>query len=219
MYSHVSTNAATRHAIHAHGIGMQLAVFGGYQSIASSRSHGYIVPEVIFDSTIHSHEIEQGDNLMLISLAAQGTLGLVKDVAAGTCYMKGEQIWMQLYSIAGSSLRAVCVFDPSWLDNTAMHSVDSSTPMPSGTIILPSGTIRTITHTPDRIVTREQHPMIDTEVVQEHYVRPSRSPRLTTLESDVDTDGEVEDDDADADRRARERAHHRRSTRSVAAPY
>ena len=59
--------------------------------------------------------------------------------------------------------------------------------------------------------------MIDTEVVQEHYVRPSRAPRLTTLESDIDTDGKDEDEDADADRRARERAHHRRSTRSVAA--
>ena len=97
--------------------------FGGYQSITSPRSHNDIVPDVIFDSTVHSHEIEKGDNLMLISLAAQGTLGLVKDVAAGTCYMKGEQIWMQLYSIAGSSLRAVCVYDPSWKNNTAMHSV------------------------------------------------------------------------------------------------
>ena len=53
---------------------------------------------------------------MLLSLMAQATLGLVKDVEAGTCYMKRKQAWIQLYSVAGSSLRAIVVHDPSWGD-------------------------------------------------------------------------------------------------------
>ena len=71
-------------------------------------------PDVLMDTMVNSHELSEGDNLMLLSLAAQATMGLVKDVESGTCYMKGEEVWMQLYTVAGSSLRAIILFDPEW---------------------------------------------------------------------------------------------------------
>lgn len=47
---------------------------------------------VLLDGAVNSHELSQGDNLMLLSFAAQGTMGLGKDVEAGTCYSKEEGI-------------------------------------------------------------------------------------------------------------------------------
>ena len=83
------------------------------------------IPNVWINAKIQSHELEHGENLMLLSLAAQGTMGLVKDVEAGTCFMKNEKVWVQLYTVAGSSLRAIVVFDPKW-KNAMLDVIESS---------------------------------------------------------------------------------------------
>ena len=71
-------------------------------------------PLVVLEGSIYSNELAKGDSLMLLSLSAQAALGLIKDVQAGTCYVKGEESYIQLYSVVGSGLRAVVVYDPSW---------------------------------------------------------------------------------------------------------
>ena len=81
--------------------------------------------------TIVSHEME-GTTPLLISLHAQGTLGLVKDVQSGTCQMKhrtgtGEKdyelVTIKLYNIKGSGLRAICISDfPTWNDLAAIEA-------------------------------------------------------------------------------------------------
>ena len=60
-----------------------------------------------------SHEIENPSNdlYMLLSLHAQATLGFVKDVAAGTVYLKRQDAYVQLYAVEGCDLRAVCISD------------------------------------------------------------------------------------------------------------
>ena len=59
----------------------------------------YIVGE------IKSNELDKsGDLYMLLSLRAQGTLGIVKDVQTGTCYLKEYKDYCQLYEVAGSGL-------------------------------------------------------------------------------------------------------------------
>ena len=63
--------------------------------------------------TILSHEIENPSNdlYMLLSLHAQASLGFVKDVAAGTVYLKHQDAYVQLYAVEGCDLRAVCISD------------------------------------------------------------------------------------------------------------
>jgi hypothetical protein len=83
------------------------------------------------DGKLYSHEIRSGENPLLLSLAAQQTLGLVKDVDMGTCFWKAQQAFVQLYSVAGTSLRAIVIYDPRW--NTVFPSeahkvVDISVP-------------------------------------------------------------------------------------------
>ena len=55
-----------------------------------------------------------GENPLLLSLAAQKTLGLCKDVDTGTCYCKHSGSFVQLYSVLGSTLRAIVIHDPDW---------------------------------------------------------------------------------------------------------
>ena len=76
--------------------------------------HDDLDPDTVIRSVIRSHELESGNNLMLLSLNAQETMCLVKDVALGQCYMKEEKLWIQLYKVAHSSLRAIVVFAPEW---------------------------------------------------------------------------------------------------------
>ena len=85
----------------------------GYSMLEELSSDDFS-PDILMDAMVHSHELSEGDNLMLLSLAAQATMGVVKDVESGTCCMKGEDVWMQLYTVAGSSLRAIVLFDPEW---------------------------------------------------------------------------------------------------------
>ena len=68
----------------------------------------------MFPAVVVSHELEDGDSLMLLSLHAQATLGLLKDVELGTCYMRREEVWLQLYEIVGSNLRAIVVWNMDW---------------------------------------------------------------------------------------------------------
>ena len=64
------------------------------------------------EGEIKSNELEKNDEVyMLLSLRAQASLGFVKDVEAGTCYLKGYKDHCQLYQVAGSGLRAVCISD------------------------------------------------------------------------------------------------------------
>ena len=63
---------------------------------------------------LFSHEVATGENPLLLSLAAQQTLGLCKDVETGTCYSKQNGSFVQLYSVVGSSLRAIVIHDPEW---------------------------------------------------------------------------------------------------------
>ena len=55
-----------------------------------------------------------GENPLLLSLQAQKTLGLCKDVETGTCYCKHNGSFVQLYSVVGSTLRAIVIHDPEW---------------------------------------------------------------------------------------------------------
>ena len=66
------------------------------------------------DGNLISHEIATGENPLLLSLAAQKTLGLVTDVETGACYWESNNSFVQLYSVVGSSLRAIVIHDPQW---------------------------------------------------------------------------------------------------------
>ena len=68
----------------------------------------------VMGGSVRSHEIATRDSLMFISLVAQGTMSLVKDVESGTCYCKNEKMLVKFYSIVGSSFRAIVVHDPGW---------------------------------------------------------------------------------------------------------
>ena len=74
-------------------------------------------PDALFACVIASHELEHGTSLMLIGLHAQATLCLVKDVEFGTCYMKREKVWVEMFEVAGSNLRAIVVWDSRWDPN------------------------------------------------------------------------------------------------------
>eukprot|EP00972_Heterocapsa_arctica_P101124 14905477-Heterocapsa_arctica.AAC.1 len=59
-----------------------------------------------------SNELDKGDdNYVLLSLHAQCTLGFVKDMVTGKCYLKEYDDYCQLYESEGSGLRAICVSD------------------------------------------------------------------------------------------------------------
>ena len=59
-----------------------------------------------------SNELEQGsDRILLLSLKAQGTLGLCKNVRRGTCYLEDYDQYVPLYEVIGSDLRAICISD------------------------------------------------------------------------------------------------------------
>ena len=49
--------------------------------------------------------------IMLLSIKAQATLGLVKDTRAGTCFLKDYGQYAPLYEVVGSDLRCVCISD------------------------------------------------------------------------------------------------------------
>ena len=61
--------------------------------------------------TISSNELNRDDNYMLLSLHAQGTLGLVKDTdpSSNTCFVKAYDAFVQLFEVKGSGLRAICI--------------------------------------------------------------------------------------------------------------
>ena len=65
----------------------------------------------VVQGEVSSNELNVPGFYMLLSLHAQGTLGMVKDVAAGTCFMKDQQACCQLYEVKGSKLRAICIND------------------------------------------------------------------------------------------------------------
>ena len=59
-----------------------------------------------------SNELSIGtERIMLLSIKAQATLGLVKDARAGTCFLKDYGQFAPLYEVAGSDLRCVCICD------------------------------------------------------------------------------------------------------------
>ena len=58
---------------------------------------------------LKSNELTKGRTPLLLSLAAQATLGLQKDVRAGSCYLKDYDDYVQLYEVKGSGLRAICI--------------------------------------------------------------------------------------------------------------
>ena len=79
--------------------------------------------------TIRSNEIP-GDMPLLISLHAQSTLGFIKDVEEGTCFMKYrnggnpdgvELVEITLYNAGGSGLRAICISD--FPDDVSMDAI------------------------------------------------------------------------------------------------
>ena len=51
------------------------------------------------------------ERIMLLSIKAQATLGLVKDTRAGTCFLKDYGQYAPLYEVVGSDLRCVCISD------------------------------------------------------------------------------------------------------------
>ena len=59
-----------------------------------------------------------GDKPVLLPMHAQSTLGFIKDVQAGTCFMRHETtskkddfelVELQFYNLKGSGLRAICI--------------------------------------------------------------------------------------------------------------
>ena len=57
-----------------------------------------------------SNELSIGtERIMLLSIKAQATLGLVKDTRAGTCFLKDYGQFAPLYEVA--DLRCVCISD------------------------------------------------------------------------------------------------------------
>jgi hypothetical protein len=65
----------------------------------------------IVEGSLASHELGTGDGPLLLSLAAQATLGLVKNVRKGTCFVEDVGEHVMLYEVAGSGLRAICIND------------------------------------------------------------------------------------------------------------
>ena len=61
---------------------------------------------------LKSNELSIGtERIMLLSINAQATLGLVKDTRAGTCFLKDYGQYAPLYEVMGSDLRCVCMFE------------------------------------------------------------------------------------------------------------
>ena len=59
-----------------------------------------------------SNELSIGtERIMLLSIKAQATLGVVKDTRAGTCFLKDYGQYAPLYEVVGSDLRCVCISD------------------------------------------------------------------------------------------------------------
>ena len=63
-------------------------------------------------AVLMSNELSIGtERIMLLSIKAQATLGLVKDTRAGTCFLKDYGPFAPLYEVVGSDLRCVCISD------------------------------------------------------------------------------------------------------------
>ena len=63
-------------------------------------------------AVLMSNELNIGtERIMLLSIKAQATLGLVKDTRAGTCFLKDYGQFAPLYEVVGSDLRCVCISD------------------------------------------------------------------------------------------------------------
>ena len=63
-------------------------------------------------AVLMSNELSIGtERIMLLSIKAQATLGLVNDTRAGTCFLKDYGQYAPLYEGVGSDLRCVCVSD------------------------------------------------------------------------------------------------------------
>ena len=74
-----------------------------------------------------SNKLSKGaERLWLLSLKAQATLGICKDVRDGSCYMKDYKESVQLVEVKGSELRAICISD-SDLPNAEVGPGDAST--------------------------------------------------------------------------------------------
>ena len=56
-----------------------------------------------------SNELDTANDYMLLSLFAHSQLGLIKDAAAATCYMRGYASYLQFYEIKSNGLRAICI--------------------------------------------------------------------------------------------------------------
>ena len=77
------------------------------------------------EGTVMSNELAKDDHFMLLSLQAQATLGLVKDVADGTCFMKSYNSSIPLYEVKGSGLRAICISEFQPEEHTKFHHGDA----------------------------------------------------------------------------------------------
>ena len=63
-------------------------------------------------AVLMSNELSIGtERIMLLSIKAQATLGLVKDTRAGTCFLKDYGQYAHLYEVVGSDLRFACISD------------------------------------------------------------------------------------------------------------
>ena len=61
---------------------------------------------------LKSNELSIGtQRIMLLSIKAQATLGVVKDTRAGTCFLKDYGQYVPLSEVVGSDLRCVCISD------------------------------------------------------------------------------------------------------------
>ena len=81
------------------------------------------------EGDLKSNELADGDNALLLSLAAQATLGLVKDVETGRCFMKKHNDYVTMYAVKGSGLRCICIskFDmPQNVVPTSIGVIDAS---------------------------------------------------------------------------------------------
>ena len=63
-------------------------------------------------AVLMSNELSIGtERIMLLSIKAQATLGLVKDTRAGTCFLKDYGQFAPLYEVVGSDHCCVCISD------------------------------------------------------------------------------------------------------------
>ena len=71
---------------------------------------GKVIRGVLWSNELDHHP-DRNDRILLLSLKAQATLGLVKDVRQGNCVLKDYGQSIPLYEVIGNDLRAICISD------------------------------------------------------------------------------------------------------------